>query len=66
MPHGANHTDHAFADYYPLEHEGLTVLSRRNMLKAGIAGVAGLSLPQLLKARAEASTRGKPIRRAYA
>ncbi len=63
MPHGASHTDHAFADYYPLEREGLTVLSRRNMLKAGIAGVAGLSLPQLLKARAEASTRGKPIRR---
>jgi hypothetical protein len=57
------HTDHAFVDYYPLEREGLTVLSRRNMLKAGLAGMAGLSLPELLRIRAEAVERGQPTRR---
>ncbi len=43
------------------EREGLTVLSRRSMLKAGWAGMAGLSLPNLLKARAEAAKAGAPI-----
>ena len=30
-----SHLNHAFTDYYPLAREGLTVVSRRNMLKAG-------------------------------
>jgi uncharacterized protein (DUF1501 family) len=49
------HTGHAFESYVPLEREGLTVLSRRNMLKCGLAGIAGLSLPDLLKLRAQAA-----------
>ncbi len=57
------HQTHAFADWNPLVREGVTVLSRRNMLKAGLAGVAGLSVPQLLKAREEALAAGKPTRR---
>lgn len=56
-----SHADHAFTDYYPLEREGLTVLSRRNMLKAGLAGMAGLSVPNLLRAKANAAEQGKPI-----
>lgn len=46
-----HHADHAFADYRPLISEGLAVRSRRNLMKAGLAGIAGLSVPQLLKAR---------------
>ena len=52
---------HAFAGLNPLEREGLVVASRRNMLKAGLAGMAGLSLPGLLRSRAEASEAGRPI-----
>lgn len=58
-----SHTDHAFTDYYPLQQEGLTVRSRRNMLKAGMAGLAGLSLPKLLQARAESAEAGRPMSR---
>lgn len=43
---------HAFEDYHPREREGLMVLNRRGMLKASVAGLAGLSLPELLKQRA--------------
>jgi hypothetical protein len=51
-----NHTHrHAFAVFHPLDREGLTVLSRRNMLKASLAGIAGLTVPELLRQRAEAS-----------
>src|SRR5262249_37674716 len=46
---------HAFGNFHPLEREGLTVLSRRNLLKAGLAGLAGLAVPELLRRRAEAS-----------
>ena len=53
---------HAFAGLNPLEREGLVVGSRRNMLKAGLAGMAGLSLPDLLRQRARASEAGRPIR----
>lgn len=58
-----SHTNHAFASYYPLAREGLVVGSRRNMLKAGFAGLAGLSLPQLLQTRAAASESGQPMSR---
>ncbi|MCB1064511.1 MAG: DUF1501 domain-containing protein [Verrucomicrobiae bacterium] len=46
------HWRHAFTDLNPLVREGLTVHSRRGMLKAGLAGMAGLSFPDLLRARA--------------
>ncbi len=53
---------HAFSNFQPLIHEGLTVASRRNFLKAGLAGLAGLSLPGLLRHQAEASQAGRPGR----
>ena len=56
-----NHLDHAFADYCPLAREGLMVRSRRNMLKAGLAGLAGLSLPRLLEVRAEAAASARSM-----
>jgi hypothetical protein len=57
------HQRHAFSDFYPLEREGLTVLSRRNLMKASLAGLAGLSLPRLLEMRAEAAATGRPMKR---
>jgi hypothetical protein len=41
--------------------EGLTVVSRRSVLKASLAGIAGLSLSSLLRARAAAAESGRPI-----
>src|SRR5439155_8471670 len=49
---------HAFTHFNALQREGLTLASRRNFLKAGLAGVAGLTLPALLQARE--SGRAKP------
>src|SRR5215467_7415824 len=51
---------HAFTALRPLEREGLTLLSRRNMLKASLAGLAGLSVPALLRQRACAVSEGRP------
>jgi hypothetical protein len=56
-PPGHRH-DHAFADFHALKREGLTVISRRNMLKASLAGLAGLSVPALLRQRARAVEAG--------
>src|SRR5688572_25741862 len=50
---------HAFTSFRPLEREGLSLPSRRNLLKAGLAGVAGLSLPGLLRAQAESAATAK-------
>ncbi len=58
-----SHASHAFSSWNPLSNEGVVVRSRRNMLKAGLAGVAGLSLPSLLQARELASKDGKPLSR---
>lgn len=55
--------EHAFTEMRPLEQEGLTLLSRRNMLKASLAGIGGLSVPELYRQRAEAAKAGKPISR---
>ena len=62
MSHSLHHADHAFDALRPLEREGLTVLSRRNMLKAGLAGIGSLSVPELLRVRAEAAKQGNSIR----
>ncbi len=43
---------HAFTGFNAREREGLTLVSRRGMMKAGFAGLAGLTLPGLLEARA--------------
>ena len=52
---------HAFASFNALDRDGLTLLSRRNMLKAGLAGIAGLSVPRLLQERVEAADAGRAI-----
>ncbi len=44
--------EHAFGFLRPQQREGL-IISRRNLLKAGLAGIGGLSLPRLLQARTE-------------
>lgn len=50
---GHDHS-HAFTMLGPRNPEGLTITSRRNLLKAGLAGLAGLTLPDLLRQRASA------------
>ena len=52
---------HAFDGFHPREREGLSLVTRRNMLKAGMAGLAGLTLPGLLRERARAAGQGTPI-----
>src|SRR6187401_2682520 len=54
--HRAHRHDHAFIDFNPQTREGLTLVSRRNMLKASLAGIAGLSVPALLRAQAAGKT----------
>ena len=56
MPH---FHPHAFANWLPRTREGLTVCSRRNLLKASLAGLAGLTLPELLRQRARANSPAK-------
>lgn len=44
------------------EREGLTLLSRRNLLKASLAGMAGLTVPGLLRAQEHSGApRGKSV-----
>ena len=50
--------DHAFTGFNPRVREGLVMQNRRGMLKASLAGMAGLSLPQLMRIRAEAAQSG--------
>jgi hypothetical protein len=60
--HRPAHRQHAFGNFHGRTREGLTLLDRRGMLKAGLAGVAGLSLPELLRARAQAVESGQPMK----
>ena len=55
------HGGHAFGNYFGRMAEGLTCVSRRGLLKAGLAGVAGLSLPELLRVRALAKETGSGL-----
>jgi hypothetical protein len=58
----AHRHDHAFADLHARRAEGLTLRTRRNLLKAGLAGLAGLTLPGLLRAREQGpAPRGKAV-----
>ena len=43
---------HAFTFLNPRVREGVAVFSRRSMLKAGLAGIGGLTLPDLFRLRA--------------
>ncbi len=56
---GSLHSQNAFGNYHGRTREGLTLTDRRSMLKASVAGLAGLSLPELLKAQARAGTGAK-------
>src|SRR5690242_20205080 len=60
-PRCKGHAQHAFADFHGRTREGLTLCDRRGMLKAGLAGLAGLSLPQLLQMRGEAAESGRSM-----
>lgn len=55
LKHRPQHEQHAFANYQGRTREGLSFGGRRGMLKAGLAGIAGLSLPELLRTRADAA-----------
>jgi hypothetical protein len=57
---------HAFTFLNAREREGLTVFSRRSVLKASLAGVAGLTLPGLLRLRAETGPAGRLTTRSKA
>jgi len=61
LPIGHHHP-HAFGFFHARQREGLVVASRRNFLKVGLAGMCGLSLPDVLRRQAEAAppARGKP------
>jgi hypothetical protein len=55
----SHHVGHSFGSFQGRTREGLYLESRRSMLKTGLAGVAGLSLPGLLQAKAEAAATGR-------
>jgi len=59
MQVGHGHRQHAFTGLNAGLCEGLRVTSRRGVLKAGMAGMAGLTLPALLRLRAEAARTGR-------
>ncbi|HVJ67116.1 MAG TPA: DUF1501 domain-containing protein, partial [Caulifigura sp.] len=48
-----SHARHAFENFHGTTREGLVLQTRRGMLKAGLAGMAGLSLTDLLRSRAQ-------------
>jgi hypothetical protein len=56
---GSHRHRHAFGQMNAAECEGLAVCSRRNALKASLAGMWGLSLPDLLRLRAQGADRGR-------
>ena len=61
MPDHIHSHDHAFTGLNARVREGLVMQIRRGMLKASLAGMAGLSLPQLMRVRAEAAQSGQPV-----
>lgn len=58
----ANAAQHAFTTFNAAEREGLRLMGRRSTLKAGLAGIAGLSLPGLLAMREQAVASEKPLK----
>ncbi len=53
------HASHPFASMGGTWREGLCLRSRRNMMKLGMAGLAGLTLPELVRQRTQAATTGQ-------
>lgn len=54
---------HAFTHFNGRDREGIFLGSRRGMLKASLAGIGGLTLPNLLRQRSEAAQAGGPSSR---
>ncbi len=50
---------HAFSQWNARTREGIAVVDRRGMVKASLAGIAGLSVPELLRQRARAAAQGQ-------
>jgi len=59
----SSHAHHAFPHFNARMREGVVVAGRRSMLKASLAGIAGLSLPRWLTAKeaAPANARRKSV-----
>jgi hypothetical protein len=53
--------DHAFLHFNARQREGLVLAGRRTFLKASLAGIAGLTVPDLLRHRAEAAAAGRSV-----
>jgi hypothetical protein len=58
----AHNHEHAFQFLGARKREGLVVHSRRNFLKASLAGLAGLTAPSVLQSRARAVDAGQSVR----
>lgn len=58
---GGGHTGHAFESFTGRQRDGLCLTSRRNMMKAGLGGIAGLTLPELMQCRAQSATAGETM-----
>jgi hypothetical protein len=61
-PHSHAHP-HAFSMLNARQQEGLVCVGRRSVLKASLSGLAGLSLPDLLRVREAATAAGTPLNR---
>lgn len=57
--HGKQHGRHAFEWFQPRVREGLVCSDRRGVLKAGLAGWAGITLPGLLQHREQQALAGE-------
>lgn len=55
------HAGHSFGNFFGRTREGVYLQTRRSMLKAGMAGIGGLSLPGLVQAQAAAASAGTPL-----
>jgi len=62
MPHQAVAAGHAFGFLRPRDREGLLVYGRRSVLRSSLAGIGGLSLAALERARADAAAPARPGR----
>ena len=55
------HAGHSFGNFFGRTREGIFQETRRSMLKAGMAGIAGLSLPGLIQAQAQGAVTGNSV-----
>lgn len=55
------HVGHSFGNFFGRTCEGVYLKTRRSMLKASMAGVAGLTLPGLLQVQSQAGAAGQTL-----